>query len=283
MERRVDDLHIAVLAHALGRQRQRVHPLEVDLVELLVEDGDVLRILAREDHVHIGDLGHLLDDVLVVRRRHLRPVGPIGLIAVVLLGVVRCGDHHARLALEFADREAQLGRGAQCVEQIDREAVRGENIGHALGEQARIVAAVVPHGHADRLAREVLLQVVRKTLRRSAHRIDVHPVGTHAHDAAQTARTKLEVLVEALDELLHIVLHQIFDLFFGLVVIMTVQPGLRLFQHHPFQFVCHSFISFAYRSTLGCLKNFICKYTHIFSIIQYQRVKIWVLRTVVFP
>ena len=65
----------------------------------------------------------------------------------------------------------------------------------------------------DLLAREVALQVVRKTLRRSAYRIDIHTIGPHAHNPAQTARTELEVLVKTLYKFFHIVIHQVFNLF----------------------------------------------------------------------
>ena len=184
-----------------------------------------------------------------MRLGDLRPVGPVGLVTVVLLGVVRGRDDHARMTLQFADGEAQFRRRPERVEQKNLKPVRGENIGHMLGEHARIVAAVVGHGHTHPLAREVLLQVVRKPLRGGAHRIDVHAVGTHAHDAAQAARTEFEVFVETLDKLFHIVVHQVFDLLFRRLVIVAVEPTLGFFQNQLFQFVCHKFISFIYSLT----------------------------------
>ena len=79
--------------------------------------------------------------------------------------------------------------------------------------------------HADPLAREILFQVVGKPLRGHAHRIDVHAVGTHAHDAAQAARTEFQILVKALGQLLPIVIHQIAHLLFGrFVVVAVVHP-----------------------------------------------------------
>ena len=238
-----------------------MHLVEVDLVELLVEDRDVLGILARQDHIDVGDLLHLGDDVLVVRGRHLRTISPVGLVAVVLLGVVRGGNNHARVTLELADREAQLGGRTQGVEEENREAVRGEDVGHTLGEHARVVAAVVADRHANLLAREVLLQVVGQALRCSAHRVDIHAVGAHAHNAAQAAGTEFEVFVEALHEFLHIVVDQILDLFFRLLVVVSVEPRLRLFQHLLFEFACHNAIGFIYNLMIVCSKNFICKYT----------------------
>ena len=198
--------------------------VEVLLVEILAQHHDVLGVEPRADHAHVGDAADLLDDVAVVGGGHLGAVGPVGLVAVVLLGVVRGGDHHARVAFQLADGEAQLGGRAQRVEQVGGEAVRCEDVGHALGELARVVAAVVRHGHADGLAREVLLEVFGQALRGGAHRVGVHAVRACAHDAAQTARTEFQILVEALDELFHIVIHQVFDLLPGLLVVLLAEP-----------------------------------------------------------
>ena len=198
----------------------------------------------REHHIHVGDLLHLGDDVLVMRSRHLGAVRPVGLVAVVLLGVVRRRHDHTRVAFQLADRKAQLRRRTQRVEEVNIEAVRGENVRHALGEHPRIVAAVVGHGNPHLLARKVLLQVVRKSLRRGANRIDVHAVRTYAHDPAKASRSEFQILVEALDKLLHIIIHQILDLFLRLFVVVSVEPRLRFFQNQLFQFVCHSFYWF---------------------------------------
>ena len=138
------------------------------------------------------------------------------------------------MAFQLADGEAQFGRRTQCVEQKNGESVRGENVGDALGEHTRIIAAVMAHGDPDLLAREVLAQVVGKPLCGSAYRVDVHAVGTHAHDAAQAACTEFEVFVKALDKFFHIVVHQVFNLLLGSFVIVAVKPCLRLFQHRLF-------------------------------------------------
>ena len=138
------------------------------------------------------------------------------------------------MAFQLADGEAQFGRRTQCVEQKNGESVRGENVGDALGEHTRIIAAVMAHGDPNLLAREVLAQVVGKPLCGSAYRVDVHAVGTHAHDAAQAARTEFEVFVKALDKFFHIIVHQVFNLLLGSFVIVAVKPCLRLFQHRLF-------------------------------------------------
>ena len=188
---------------------------------------NVLRVPAGKHLIDLGDFLHLVDDVLVVRCRNLRSIGPVGFVAVVFFG----RDDHARLTFQLPDREAQLGCRTQRVEQKYGESVRGEDVGHTLGEHPRIVAAVVPYDDPDFLAREIALQVVRKTLRRSTYRIDIHTIGAHSHDPAKTARTELEVLVKTLYKFFHIIIHQVFNLFFSLCIIIAVEPFLGFRQH----------------------------------------------------
>ena len=225
VQRRVDDLHVVILGHALGRELHVVlDAVEIYAVEILAQNLDI-RCVGSGLHLRVvGDLLDLGYDVGIMRGGHLCAVRPIGLVTVILLGVVRGRYDNARMTLELAYGEAQFGCGTQRVEQVYMEAVRGENIGHTLGKHTRIVTAVVRHGNTYRLAREVLLKVVRKALRSGAHRVDVHTVRTHTHDAAQAARTELEILVETLGQLLFIVIDQILDLFFRSFVIIAVEP-----------------------------------------------------------
>ena len=225
--------------HALARELQREDLIQIDLVELVAQDRNVLGILTRQNLIYIRNLGNLLDDVLIVRSRYLRTVGPIGLVAVVLLRVVRCRYDNTRVALQLADGEAQLGGGAEGIEEEYREAVRREDVGYMLRELARVVAAVVTDGYTNLLTGKVLLQVVGQTLRSHTHRIDIHAVRAYAHDTAQTTRTKLEVFVEALNKLLRVVLDQMFYLRLGLGVVVSVKPLLGFRQDLGIQFVCH--------------------------------------------
>ena len=89
----------------------------------------------------------------------------------------------------------------------------------------------MPYDDPDFLAREIALQVVRKTLRRSTYRIDIHTIGAHSHDPAKTASTELEVLVKTLYKFFHIIIHQVFNLFFSLCIIIAVEPFLGFRQH----------------------------------------------------
>ena len=72
----------------------------------------------------------------------------------------------------------------------------------------------VPYDDPDFLAREIALQVVRKTLRRSTYRIDIHTIGATPMTPRRPPRTELEVLVKTLYKFFHIIIHQVFNLFF---------------------------------------------------------------------
>ena len=124
MQGGIYDLHIVVLCHTLGRELDIVlDAVDISLVEGLVKDGDILRVLACEYLRIFGNLCNLLDNVLIVRGSNLRTIAPVGLVTVVLLGVVRRGDHHARVELELTNCEAELGHGTQIVEQIYLKAI----------------------------------------------------------------------------------------------------------------------------------------------------------------
>ena len=56
------------------------------------------------------------------------------------------------------------------------------------------------YNHRALLAREGFQDIVGKALSGHAHDILVHAVGACTHDAAQSAGTKLQVLIECVDE-----------------------------------------------------------------------------------
>ena len=166
----------------------------------------------------------------------------------------------AVMTSEFPDRKAQFGCRTQRIEEVNRKSVRSENIGYMLGEHARIIAAVVVDDHLDLLARKVLFQVVRETLCCSTNRIDIHTVRSHAHNAAQTARTELKILVETLEQLFLIIVYQILNLLFCLFVIVPVKPLLCFRQNQLFQISFHLTISFLYTGRSLSSKILINKY-----------------------
>ena len=175
------------------------------------------------------DLGDLVHDLLVHGRCHLSAVGPGDLVAVVLLGVVRGGDHDACNGAFLAHGIAHLGSGTDVVEDIDMDAVGGKDIGSDAGELPAVVAAVVRDTDLDVVALDVLEDVVGESLGGHADRVLVHAVGADAHDAAEASGAELEILVERVLETCWVVVAQLNDLAFGLGIEISVQPALGHF------------------------------------------------------
>ena len=178
------------------------------------------------DHRGVGDLGHFGHDLLVHRRGHLAAVGPAHLVAVVFLGVVRGGDHHAGHGALQPHRVAHLGRRTDVVEDIDVDAVGREDVRRDAGEFLALVAGVV--GDADLGVVPFVMRedIVGQSLRGHAYRIAVHPVGTDAHDAAQATGAELEVLVKSIFESGGVIVAELDDLELGLLVEIAVKPLL---------------------------------------------------------
>lgn len=82
--------------------------VQVDFVESLVQNSDVVFALGGEYFVGGSDLLYFCDNVFIVRRGYLRSVGPVCLVAVVFLGVVRCRDYYPALASQPPDRETEF-------------------------------------------------------------------------------------------------------------------------------------------------------------------------------
>src|SRR5699024_8411245 len=128
-------------------------------------------------------------------------VGPVDLVAVVLLGVVAGGDVDARLAAVVPHGEAQLRGGAQGVKNAHVDAVGGADLGGGPGEGHAVVAAVHADGHASALR---LLALggddVGEGLGGVSDDIDVHMVQPHGHGAPQAGGAELQRAVKpALD------------------------------------------------------------------------------------
>ena len=173
------------------------HVVEVHLAADNLDEVGV----AFELHILDANLVHLVDNARVVRSKHLSTVFPIGLVAVVFLGVVAGSDVHAGLCAKLTDGEADFRRRTKALEEINLDAVGREDVGNGLGKEATIVAAVVTDNNAEALlTRESLVDVVGKALRSHADDVLVHTVGACAHDAAQSTCTELEVLIEGINE-----------------------------------------------------------------------------------
>ena len=228
VERGVDDLEVAVFLAQLRAEAQGEQVGEVFLVHVGAHRLDLAAAQASLEfhHGRVGDLGHFGHDVLVDGRCHLAAVGPADLVAVVFLRVVGGGDHDAGHGALQAHRVAHFGRRADVVENIDVDAVGGQDVGRDAGKFLAVVAGVVGDDHLGVIVVAVGQDVVREALGGHADRVAVHAVGAHAHDAAEAAGAELEVLVEGVFEAGRVADAELLDLDLGFLVEITVEPGL---------------------------------------------------------
>ena len=156
--------------------------------------------------LHAGenvDLFQLPGDGLGVVWGQLGAVGPVDLVAVILLGIMAGGDVNARLATVVPHGEAQLRGGTQRLEDPHMDAVGGADLGGGPGKLHGVVAAVHAQGHAPALGLLPLgADDVGKALGGPADDMDVHLVQAHLHGAPQTGGAELQRPVEPLADLL---------------------------------------------------------------------------------
>ena len=215
MQRSVDDAKVFLALDDGGIDRDAVHHVEVDLVDVFADDLDEVLIAFELD---VADL-HLVDffdDGGVMRGQDLCAVVPVGFVAVILARVVAGGDVDTALTAQVTDGKRYFGRGAQVVEEVDLDAVGREDGCRNLGELAAVVAAVVAYDDGDLVAvLEALVQVVGQALGGGAYGIDVHAVAAGTHDAAQAACAEFQILVETVNQFGLVVAVQ-HTLYFGL-------------------------------------------------------------------
>ena len=173
-------------------------------------------------------------------RSYLCTIFPVSLIAVVLFRVVRGCNHYTALAFEVADGVAELRNRTQRIKQVYFYAVCSKYICSYFCKLCAVVAAVKRNCHRNlRKIFIALFQVIGNTLCSHSNCIFVHSICTYAHNSAQTAGTELKHPVETLLKFLRIVVHQVFYLFAGLLVIISAQPLLGNFQIVLFHKITH--------------------------------------------
>ena len=233
VKRGVDELEVAVGRDRLGAEPEGKQVVEIELVHLGAHGLDAAALeFGGELHLgRIGDLGHLVHDLLVHGSGHLAAVAPADLVAVVFLGIVGGRDHDAGHRLFQAHGIAHHRRGPDIVENEHVDAVRGEHVGGDLGEFLAVVAGIIGDADLRIGVVHVAQDIVRKALGGHSDGVLVHPVGSDAHNAAETAGTEFKVLVERILECGGVQGAHPLDLHLGLLVEITFQPA------HRFQFV----------------------------------------------
>ena len=113
------------------------------------------------------------------------------------------GSRHVNAALcaELTDGERDFRCWTQALKEICLDAVGGEDSSYGLSIHASVVATVVTDDGGKVLAAwEGLEHVVGKALCCHTYDILVHAVGSRTHDAAQSASTEFQYLIECVDE-----------------------------------------------------------------------------------
>ena len=154
------------------------------------------------------------------------------------------------MGFEVTDSKRDLRRRAQALEQINHDAVGGKHVGHGLGKQTSVVAAVMTYNNSHTAVLYVLeatfflyfQEIVGVALSSHRHDVFVHAVGTGSHDATKTTCSKLEVTIECVNKGRFVLgFHHSLYLCAGLGIILVAQPHLR-FRHYGLQFTVHSTI-----------------------------------------
>ena len=200
VQRSVNNAEVVLSFDYFRVDTNRLDILKINLIHLFSDDFDKV-FVALELHIFNLNEVHLVDDTFIVWSQHLCAVVPISLVAIVFARVVARCNVHTALRFEVSNGERTFRCRTQILEKINLNAVCRENVGNGFGEQTRIVAAVVAYHYRDLLlVLEVYFKVIGKSLRCHTNGVDVHTVRACAHNAAQTARSKLKVFVKRLNK-----------------------------------------------------------------------------------
>lgn len=119
----------------------------VDSVERLFGTNSLHSFLLLTENPRLEVLFDALLDSTVVGLDDLGSILPVDLVAIVVLGVVRGGDHDSYGGLLEQDSVRHVGGGHEIREQIHVEALMGEGGGSVGGKGARVVAAIITNNN----------------------------------------------------------------------------------------------------------------------------------------
>ena len=178
---------------------------------------------------------HLGDDLLILGGGHLRAVLPVYLIAVVLRRIVAGRHNDSGDAAQGTQREGKLRGGAKLVEHVRPDPVCRQAQRRLIRELRGHIAGIIGDGNAL-LFSALFDDVVGQSLGGLSHRIDVHPVGTRADHAAQSARSELQLLIKPVLDLLLIALDSC-KLVLRLLIKIGILPPETVLVH-----IAHNFL-----------------------------------------
>ena len=199
VHRRIDNVEVLLAQDDVLVDHSLLDSLDIVPVHLTADGDDEVFVTLELDVLNLN-LVHLVDDALIMRSQHLCSIVPVGLIAIVFARIVRCRHIDTSLTTKLTDGKRDLRRGTQTLEEIDLDAVSREDVSHTFGKHPAVITAVMTHDHSGLDVGEGFVDVVGKALCGHAHDVLVHTVRACTHNAAQTTRTELQVLVEGIDE-----------------------------------------------------------------------------------
>src|SRR6266480_3029307 len=125
----------------------------------------------------------------------------------------------------MANGERQLRRRSQAIEKKDFYSICCKNICCCLCEEPTIISAIMRNSYFHLLIGKTLLQVICISLCGRAYGILVHPIGAHTHYSAKPARTKLQVLIKCIRQLVGVFFLQTQYFIPGLLIKISIKPG----------------------------------------------------------
>ena len=136
-----------------------------------------------------------------------------------------CSYHHSGNGAFETNGIAHLGRRPDVVKQIHVDTVCRKNLGGDTCKFLAVVTRIVRNANLRILHSGPAEYVVSKSLCRHADSVLVHSVGSYTHNAAQATGAELQILVECILQSCRVAVAQLKDLHFGLLVVITFQPG----------------------------------------------------------
>ena len=134
MHGRIDDVEILLTEDNVLVYHSRANSCHIVVVHLATDNLYLVPVGLKLNLVD-SYLVHFLDDACVVRSKHLCTVAPVGLVAVVLLRVVRSSNVDTSLGAKLTDSERNFWCWAQTLEEVRLDAVGREDGSNSLGKE----------------------------------------------------------------------------------------------------------------------------------------------------
>ena len=187
-------------------KRKAQKTLIISLFETFTDDGIRAPVLIGRYILYfvllnreiVGYGGYVFYDFGGIFHAHLRAVRAVNFITVVFLGIVACGYHYARVAIELPHRVGKHRYGTRLRIDINLYSVIQKNACGGTGEQIGLVARIVGNGNAPLHGRRTFgFYKFGKTLRGSPYGINIHFIRSVTYYSAHTRRTEFEFRAES--------------------------------------------------------------------------------------